>query len=538
MKKFVIMLIVLMLLVSIIGITTAFAGASISSANSTVYAGRSYTYKGTASYSAGDIVCKIEGLGKVSSGFAASTSGGNQSLTATASIKVSIPSNANMGDTYTITFSGSYSVMNAEGGVESEHDFIKYKTLTVGVPPTRDPNATPTPLEGWEIVEEAIINAEDGAVVEAAMEGDYKIPENLLKMLIEKKNTLVIDFGTYKCTIDPAMLTDFDEIGTLDLSLMFDKVTALSEAASELDLYQMHFGHSGELPGLLMFTFEAVENVPGDIVFLYYYYGEANVVEGKASAVVDENGMLTFQIYHCSSYIVTGEILPVAMSNFDTESAQALEQMGTTLEEAQEMTAHTQSALDDSNAQVDKLTGDLAAQAELDEVPEAQAEEAEVALESEKGLQSVSMVVFIAAIVAVLLLSILLTMMFCKAGLFKRVVEREAEQAPEDEEPVAQRSEAKLSRQQAKRDAMNMKEQAKQDAMDAKHQEKLDKMETKRLESEAQAQARQGAIDAKAQAKQDAIDAKAQAKQDAIDAKAQAKQAKKMAKDDGDGTQI
>ena len=101
MKKFLPLLIVMVLLVSTIGIMTASAGASISG-NGTVVAGKSYTYKGTAKYSAGDIVCKIEGLGQTASGFDGATGLTNQSLSASASIKISIPSSAKPGDKFTI----------------------------------------------------------------------------------------------------------------------------------------------------------------------------------------------------------------------------------------------------------------------------------------------------------------------------------------------------------------------------------------------------------------------------------------------------
>lgn len=144
MKKLLPLLIVAILLGSMIGVVTAYAGASISG-NSTVYAGKSFTYKGTAKYSAGDIVCKIEGLGQVDSGNDNASGLTNKSLTATASIKVSIPSSAKPGDTYTIKFSGQYSVMNSdESGNSTAKSFSTTKTITVGVPPTPPP---PTEME-------------------------------------------------------------------------------------------------------------------------------------------------------------------------------------------------------------------------------------------------------------------------------------------------------------------------------------------------------------------------------------------------------
>ena len=65
------------------------------------------------------------------------------------------------------------------------------------------------------------------------MEDDYKIPESLLKMIIENKNILHVNFGTYTCTIDPADLTDIDGIKKLNLKLDFEKAEGLSEIAGE-----------------------------------------------------------------------------------------------------------------------------------------------------------------------------------------------------------------------------------------------------------------------------------------------------------------
>ena len=417
MKKFLPLLIVAILLVLMIGIIPVSAGASISG-NSTVVAGRSYTYKGTAKYSAGDIICKIEGLGQVASGFANTTVMTNKSLTATASIKVTIPSNAKPGDTFAIKFSGQYSDMNPDGsGNSTAKSFTTTKTITVGVPSTPDPNATPKPLEGWEIVEDTIEQAQEGAVVETVMTGDYKIPKELLSKIIDNKNKLILDFGTYKCTIDPAMLTDIKDLKSLDLELDFEKAEELSEAAGGLDIYQLHFKHNGELPGMLQFTFEATGNAPGDVVYLYYYYGDANVIEGKVSAVVDENGMLTFEIYHCSSYFVTSQILPDAISNFDSNSAQELEAMSALFNEAQETIEQMQISLDDSEVQITKLSDELAkAKAELS------ADDHEGTTETSAKVEhvSVSLVVLLVSLFGGILLSTSLTMLFFKVGLFKR----------------------------------------------------------------------------------------------------------------------
>ncbi len=295
------------------------------------------------------------------------------------------------------------------------------KKVTVGVPKTPDPNATPKPLEGWEIVEAAADEAKEGEVIEAVMKDDYKIPESLLKQLIDNKNKLIVDFGTYKCTIDPAKLTDIKGIKSLNLELSFEKLDEVSEAAGGLDTYQLHFKHSGELPGMLQFTFKAEGNAPGDTVYLYYYYGEANVMEGKVSAVVDENGMLTFEIYHCSSYLVTSEILPDAISNFDNKSAQELEAANASLEDAKATIEQMQISLGEADNQITTLSGELAEAKAKIASEEAKANEEK---EIDKTDSGVSAVVYIISLLAAALISVLLTMLLCKTGIFKKLADK------------------------------------------------------------------------------------------------------------------
>ncbi len=421
MKRFLPILLVMILVVSMIGILDVSAGASISGYSS-VLAGRSYTYKGTAKFTATSLICAIKGLDVWQDGDGGG-SDTDKALTATASIKVSIPSSAKPGDTYTIEFWGKYQ----SGG--EQKSFSTKKTITVVEKQTPDPNATPRPPEGWDIVKEAVREAEEGAVVEAVMEDDYKIPESLLKMIIENKNILHVNFGTYTCTIDPAKFTDIDGIKKLNLKLDFEKAAGLSEIAGNKDVYQLHFGHVGELPGMLKFTFKATENKPGDVVYLYYYYGEANVIEGKTKAVVDENGMLTFEIYHCSSYFVTSEVLEGASSNFDTETQAKLDEINITLGEKQ-------TELDEANAKIASLEEENTVLGE--DLTAAKAEAAEFEDMAEKALAEpetedteFSLVVLIAAVAAAIMLSILLTMLITRSGLFKRSGKATAEKNPE-----------------------------------------------------------------------------------------------------------
>ena len=202
-------------------------------------------------------------------------------------------------------------------------------TATATTEPSASPSAsatiepTPTPekpLE-WPDVEEMVDGLEDGGTLSVNMEGKTEIPASVLSQLKDKGGILEIDFGDYSCTIDGRMLNELPEdLSTLDLSVRMVKDESLSQKADGFDVYQLNFSHHGELPGVLTYTFFASENAPGDTLYLYYSYEQAGIIEGMQAAVVDSDGYVTFEIYHCSSYFVSDTIIDGAMNNFAAES--------------------------------------------------------------------------------------------------------------------------------------------------------------------------------------------------------------------------
>ena len=429
MKKFLPILIVVVLLVSVIGITSALAGVSISG-SSIIQAGKTYKYtirvSGNASSIGGSVTCGGVFSGAKATFWKDAVGGLSANITASTTITVKVSAGAALGAKGTISVSGEGSTFDGEN--VGSFSISGSKSATIGVPPTRDPNA---PLVGWEIVEVACDEAAVSAPIYVEVPAKYKkIPESILETLVANKNVLTIDYGTYKCTIDPAKLTDIKGIKSLDLDLSFEKAEGMSEALGSVDLYQLHFGHSGQFPGRVTFTFAASENEPGDKVYLYYYYDEANMLEGKAEAVVDENGMVTFDIYHCSSYVVTGDVVPGAMRNFDSETADALEAALVSLEETQSALgdsqtefSDSQSALGSSQTQVSDLGAELVkSQDEIENVKNELDDEKDAM--KTLGASSVSWVVFIIVLAVALLIGVLLTMLLTKTGLFKRLGEK------------------------------------------------------------------------------------------------------------------
>ncbi len=229
------------------------------------------------------------------------------SLSASASITVTIPADAAIGTSYTITLSGSYD--NASG----EHPISETKTITVVEKPvsTPGPDPTPTPAPtGWALTAIDVAAMAQGGSYDFTVTDDATVPAAVLASLKEKQGVLNVIFGGYTCTINGALLGTIPEgLAGIDLGLSMEKDAALSALVGGADAYQLHFNHSGALPGRFTFRFKADQNSPGDTVYLYYYYDASGVVEGVQTCVVDAEGYISVDIYHCSSYIISKALI-------------------------------------------------------------------------------------------------------------------------------------------------------------------------------------------------------------------------------------
>ena len=159
MKKFLPILIVMVLVVSMIGMTVASAGTSISG-KSEVLKGKSYTYtvkvSATGIFLMGNVKCDGVFSGSTVQFDAGSGGSSNTSLSTSVKITVKVSSSATPGQTGRIYIdNASYSYYDDDGNIkEKSLSGSKTATVVVAAPAaTRDPNATPKPLEGWEIVE-------------------------------------------------------------------------------------------------------------------------------------------------------------------------------------------------------------------------------------------------------------------------------------------------------------------------------------------------------------------------------------------------
>ncbi len=352
MKKVCIALIII-LLISFFGINAASAASVSISGNSTVYAGRTYTYKVTikayGSSCEGSITCSGIFSGNRVTFWEDSGSGGNESLTIKTSIKVKVNSGANIGDTGKLKVSGSYSQFDSKTGKVTEHSLSKSLTIKVGKPSASSPSSKPKPkssgkpkptpaetplpspsgtieiietsppldMPDWEDISEKVGLMNAGDTIKVDMLNAKSIPASLFGALKLSGGAIEFDFGDYKCAVEGRDLGEIPYFpAELNLGLEMRKDEELSRACGGMDIYQLHFSHEGQLPGVFAFTIKALGLSPGDKVYLYYYYDKSGVMEGKQLLTVDENGYITVEICHCSGYLITKDIIEGAVDNF------------------------------------------------------------------------------------------------------------------------------------------------------------------------------------------------------------------------------
>lgn len=171
------------------------------------------------------------------------------------------------------------------------------------------PKPTETPAK-WNALCAELDRLDKGGTLSISLSEAENLPVSTLKALKAKQATLNIDFGGYSCTIDGAMLgTLSDDSSVCQLAVSLEKDAAISDAADGHDIYQLHFAQTGEMPGRFTYRFAASENDPGDTLYLYCYHALSGVAEYKQSAVVDESGNASFDIYEGLSYFVTASLI-------------------------------------------------------------------------------------------------------------------------------------------------------------------------------------------------------------------------------------
>lgn len=455
MKKLAAVLALAAILASMLG-TTAFAAgsASVTITNTTsVQQGKSYTYTISVKITSSmDFIGKIEFSGIFSHDpiYLDFHPSSNSGKTLSSKVTFKIPSGAKIGDTGKITVSGDGDYMDDASKVVEYHVGKSLTAKVIAPVATKPPSATakpstatrkpssvmatarataaPTPSE-WDLAAQSVAALASGgtAAVDVDAAQSSKMPVTLLSALKERQARLSVNLGGYSCTIDGASLGNIPSAESIDLAMTMEKDAALSAACGGADAYQMHFAYAGQLPGKFTYTFKAEGSKPGDTLYLYYYYDQPGVLEGLQTAVVADDGSVSFDIYHCSSYIVSAGVIANAagsLAGAEAERQAALDarqkaaDLEAQLKAAQDGAAQLQSQLDQQSNEL-RAAQDKAAQLENQPKAAPAAAEAPAGPAPAPGF-SVRLSVLVEAVFGAVLLSVFLTMLICRAGLFKR----------------------------------------------------------------------------------------------------------------------
>lgn len=412
MKRFIALLVTAVFIVSVIGTTIAYA-ASVSVSFSGPYkkevlAGKTYTISYTFKLSGcavGNAVISVGGAFEKVSGGAPlfhDTIPNNTTKRYKGSVKVRVKSGAALGSKGTITLSGKYNYLDSNF-IETIKNFKKSYSATVV------DKLTPRPVKEvkqtqWDIAADSVALLEQGGTISLDITESAKVPAAVLSDICEKKAVMDINFPGYSCRVDGNSFTVPKSLKELDLSLSMEKDETLSAAAGGADAYQLHFGHSGQFPGPVTYKIKAENNSPGDKLYLYYYYDQSGKIEGKLSAVVDENGYVEFTIFHCSSYFLSGSVIEGAMGGLAALEDNARKD---------EQIAQLQTAVAELEAQLEKVQENQQEQALQQETVAASQD---MDIKAASGGLDVSMIEFGAIVLGALLLGILGTIIISRAG--------------------------------------------------------------------------------------------------------------------------
>lgn len=407
MKKFAVFLAAAMLTVFAAGVTTAFAysGSVSIEGDREVLAGTSHKYTITVSVEdAGAVLADIQCTGAFikesgDSMIEWAQSSNLSGVIYTGSVTVRVSSAAKAGETGTISVTGSVVSYVDDKYNTDEKDFSG--SITAQVAASQSGSSTPQPSE-WDGALKGVQSMQQGAALSLNITENAVIPGEVLSTLMEKQGTLKVNFNGYSCLIDGKTLTGFaDSMEDADLTMNTDKEKALSEAAGGKDLYQLNFERESQLPGVFKVSFKAADSKPGDVLYLYRWYGSSGVIEGIETSVVNADGFAAFDIYYCSGYIISGSIIEgAAGTDFGTGNA---------------LSSELQAQLNDTLEANGQLKAQLGAEKQNEASLAAQ-------YQQYQGALNLSPAAFAAAVCGAAALAVLLTMLFCKAGIFRRKV--------------------------------------------------------------------------------------------------------------------
>lgn len=315
-RRKLLMLFLIGIIASVAIMPTALAGVSISG-SSQVYPGRTYTYTITVTETGSSIMgtAKTSGvLGSQTKTWAKDSSTGlNQSLKATTSITVTIPSSAAIGSTGTITVSGQGSSYDAGTGTVSKFNISGSKTITVVAPPT------PPPPTAWELAIRDINRVEEGGSFTVEMNPEdakeINVPVEVFQAIKDRSVVLSIDYGSFVCIVDGSTVGEVPSGGE-DINIGI----TLKPATRADDMLVFDLNNTAAFFYVAIYQLEPFLALPDGLIYVYRNYENINILEYVNAAGTDENGNVQVKVYVPGNYIVSSASIDGSEGNMDEKT--------------------------------------------------------------------------------------------------------------------------------------------------------------------------------------------------------------------------
>jgi len=302
--------------ISIIIVGSALAGPSISG-NSQVYPGGTYTY----TIKVTETATSISGTAKTSGILGSQTknwkkdsdTGYNQSLTASTSITVTIPSSAAIGATGTITVDGNGSKLDPDTNLYSNFDITGSKTITVVAPPV-----SPSP-EAWELAVKEIKEVEEGGSITFEMNPEdskeINVPIEVFEAVKEGKVILTIDYSSFTCTIDGNTIGDIPpDVSEVNVGIALQPI----ERADDMIVFDLNY--TSQLFYVATYALQPFVDPQEDLIYVYRNYQNINVLEYVNDAQIDNDGNVLIRVFAPGSYIVSATSITGSEGNMDVDA--------------------------------------------------------------------------------------------------------------------------------------------------------------------------------------------------------------------------
>ncbi|MBR5218790.1 MAG: S-layer homology domain-containing protein, partial [Clostridia bacterium] len=218
---------------------------------------------------------------------------------------------------YTWTVNGLTQQSKYTVEITARYDDLSAKMAKTSISTTKVPATTATPTANDFIsaqeVEEKLEAATGNKVVFDVTEKELVSVKafELLEAAIDKE--LVFETKEYRWTFKSSDITDANAIeGTTfkpSISLESPNKAAVKALAGDADITNIYFEHHGDLPGKATIEVYVGIDAANLTKYLYHFNMEKSGFEFIDTIVISEKGWATFDITHCSDYILSDVML-------------------------------------------------------------------------------------------------------------------------------------------------------------------------------------------------------------------------------------